>query len=113
MSSVITQVSIALIAFACVSGRLRGGAFTPAILFSGVGFLLGNKVLDSGFGIYLGTLNLLHQIPHRISLGGPGGDRDFTGAQRSGPKCVPGPLGGLMSGQRRNVSLWPTGGSWP
>jgi hypothetical protein len=43
---------------------------------------------------------------------GPGGDRDFTGAKRSGSKCVPGPLGGLKSGQRLNVSLWPTGGSW-
>jgi len=46
-------------------------------------------------------------------LGGPGGDRDFTGAKRSSSKCVPGPLGSLVSGQRRNVSLWPTGGSWP
>jgi hypothetical protein len=46
-------------------------------------------------------------------VGGPGGDRDFTGAKRSGSKCVPGPLGGLKSGQRLNVSLWPTGGSWP
>ena len=45
-------------------------------------------------------------------LGGPGGDRDFTGAMRSDSKCVPGPLGSLVSGQRRNVSLWPTGGSW-
>jgi hypothetical protein len=42
-------------------------------------------------------------------LGGPGGDRDFTGAKRSGPKCVPGPL----AGQRlNNASLWPEGGSW-
>ena len=46
-------------------------------------------------------------------LGGPGGDRDFTGAKRSGPRCVPGPLASLAAGQRLNVSLWPTGGSWP
>eukprot|EP01051_Picozoa_sp_SAG22_P000340 SAG22_NODE_8_length_37215_cov_120.960351_8_plen_311_part_00 len=47
-------------------------------------------------------------------LGGLGGDRDFTGAKRNGPKCVPGPLGGLVAGQRLNVSqLWPKGGSWP
>ena len=46
-------------------------------------------------------------------LGGPGGERDFTGAKRSGLKCVPGPLGGLVAGQRLNVSLWPEGGSWP
>ena len=45
--------------------------------------------------------------------GGPGGDRDFTGAKRTGPKCVPGPLRGLVAGQRFNVSLWPEGGSWP
>ena len=45
--------------------------------------------------------------------GGPGSDRDFTGAKRSGSKCVPGPIDGLVAGQRRNVSLWPTGGSWP
>ena len=46
-------------------------------------------------------------------LGGPGGDRDFTGAKRGGSKCVPGPLGGLVAGQRLNVSLWPEGSSWP
>ena len=46
-------------------------------------------------------------------VGGPGGDRDFTGAKRSGSKCVPGPLDGLMPGQRRNVSLWPTGITLP
>ena len=45
-------------------------------------------------------------------VGGPGGERDFTGATRSGSKCVPGPLVGLQPGQRLNVSLWPTGGSW-
>jgi len=45
-------------------------------------------------------------------LGGPGGDRDFTGAKRTGSKCVPGPLASLVAGQRLNVSLWPTGGSW-
>ena len=47
------------------------------------------------------------------ALGGPGSDRDFTGAKRSASKCVPGPLDGVVPGQRRNVSLWPMGGSWP
>ena len=46
-------------------------------------------------------------------LHGPGSDRDFTGAKRSASKCVPGPLGSLVAGKRTNVSLWPTGGSWP
>lgn len=46
-------------------------------------------------------------------LGGPGSDRDFTGATRSNSKCVPGPLSSLTPGQLRNISLWPTGGSWP
>jgi hypothetical protein len=45
-------------------------------------------------------------------VGGPGGDRDFTGAKRSGSKCVPGPLADLQSGHRLNVSRWPTGGLW-
>ena len=47
-------------------------------------------------------------LPH-----GPGSDRDFTGAKRVGSKCVPGPLGSVVSGQQNSVSLWPTGGSWP
>jgi len=45
-------------------------------------------------------------------VGGPGGDRDFTGAKRTGSKCVPGPFVNMVAGQRLNVSLWPTGGSW-
>lgn len=45
--------------------------------------------------------------------GGPGSDIDFTGAKRRSAKCVPGPLDGLVAGQRLNLSLWPVGGSWP
>jgi hypothetical protein len=42
------------------------------------------------------------------SVGGPGGDIDFTGAKRSSSKCVPGPLASLTAGQIVNISLWPT-----
>ena len=44
---------------------------------------------------------------------GPGNDIDFLGNDRSSSKCVPGPVGDLMPGQPRNLSLWPVGGSWP
>lgn len=43
------------------------------------------------------------------ATGGPGGDQDFTGAKRSGSRCVPGPLDGLAAGQKKVISLWPTG----
>ncbi len=77
MSSVITQVSIALIAFACVSGRLRGGAFTPAILFSGVGFLLGNKILDViATDIHVGNIRLLAEVTLALVLFGDAASLD-------------------------------------
>ena len=69
MGSAIIQVSIALIAFACVSGRLRGSAFTPAILFAGVGFLLGNEVLDViAADIDVGDIRLLAEVTLALVL---------------------------------------------
>ena len=69
MGSAIIQVSIALIAFACVSGRLRGSAFTPAILFAGVGFLLGNEVLDViAADIDVGGIRLLAEVTLALVL---------------------------------------------
>ena len=69
MGSAVIQVSIALIAFACVSGRLRGSAFTPAILFAGVGFLLGNEVLDViAADIDVGDIRLLAEVTLALVL---------------------------------------------
>jgi len=69
VGSAIIQVSIALIAFACVSGRLRGSAFTPAILFAGVGFLLGNEVLDViAADIDVGDIRLLAEVTLALVL---------------------------------------------
>jgi sodium/hydrogen antiporter len=69
VGSAIIQVSIALIAFACVSGRLRGSAFTPAILFAGVGFLLGNEVLDViAADIDVGHIRLLAEVTLALVL---------------------------------------------
>lgn len=77
MSSVIAQVSIALIAFACISGRIRGSAFTPAILFAGVGFLLGNKVLDvMATDIDLGSIRLLAEVTLALVLFGDASSLD-------------------------------------
>jgi NhaP-type Na+/H+ or K+/H+ antiporter len=69
MGWAITEVSIALIAFAAVSGRLRGSAFTPAILFAGVGFLLGNEVLDTiGSGLDAGGIRRLAEVTLALVL---------------------------------------------
>ena len=69
MGWAITEVSIALIAFAAVSGRLRGSALTPAILFGGVGFLLGNEVLDTiGSGLDTGGIRLLAEVTLALVL---------------------------------------------
>ncbi len=69
MGSAVIQVSIVLIAFACVSGRLRGSAFTPAILFAGVGFLLGNEVLDViAADIDVGDIRLLAEVTLALVL---------------------------------------------
>ncbi len=69
MGWAITEVSIALIAFAAVSGRLRGSAFTPAILFAGVGFLLGNEVFDTmDAGIAVGDIRLLAELTLALVL---------------------------------------------
>lgn len=69
MGWAITQVAIALIAYAAVSGRLRGSALTPAILFTGVGFLLGNellKVIGSGFDA--GSIRRLAEVTLALVL---------------------------------------------
>jgi NhaP-type Na+/H+ or K+/H+ antiporter len=42
----VTSVAIALVAFATMSGRVHGTAVTPAIVFTGVGFVLGTEGLD-------------------------------------------------------------------
>jgi NhaP-type Na+/H+ or K+/H+ antiporter len=69
MGWAITEVSIALIAFAAVSGRLRGSALTPAILFAGVGFLLGNEVLDTiGSGVDGGSIRRLAEVTLALVL---------------------------------------------
>jgi len=69
VGSAIIQVSIALIAFACVSSRLRGSAFTPAILFAGFGFLLGNEVLDViAADIDVGHIRLLAEVTLALVL---------------------------------------------
>ena len=67
----ITEVSIVLIAFAAVSGRVRGSAITPAILFTGVGFLLGSEVLDTiGSGLKVGDIRLLAEVTLALVLFG-------------------------------------------
>lgn len=65
----IAEVSLALIAFAAVSGRFRGSALTPAILFTGVGFLLGSEVLDTiGSGLSVGDTRLLAEVTLALVL---------------------------------------------
>jgi NhaP-type Na+/H+ or K+/H+ antiporter len=69
MGWAITEVSIALIAFAVVSGRLRGSAFTPAILFTGVGLLLGNEVFDTlGAEIAVSNIRRLAEVTLALVL---------------------------------------------
>jgi len=42
----ITALGVVLLAYAVVSGRLRGTAITPAIVFTGVGYVLGTEGLN-------------------------------------------------------------------
>lgn len=71
MGSGITEVSIVLIAFAAVSGRVRGSAITPAILFTGVGVVLGNEMLDTiGSGLKVGDIRLLAEVTLALVLFG-------------------------------------------
>lgn len=59
----ITAASVALIAYAAVSGRLRGSPMTPAILFVGLGFVLGTEVFELiGSGLSAGAIRLLAEV---------------------------------------------------
>lgn len=79
----ITSVSIALIAFAAVSGRLRGSAITPAILFTGAGFLLGSEGLEViGPGIDLGDVRLLAEVTLALVLFGDAAGLNVTKLSR-------------------------------
>jgi NhaP-type Na+/H+ or K+/H+ antiporter len=69
MGSGITEISIVLIAFAAVSRRVRGTAITAAILFTGVGFVLGSEVLDTiGSGLVVGDIRLLAELTLALVL---------------------------------------------
>jgi NhaP-type Na+/H+ or K+/H+ antiporter len=65
----ITEIALVLIAFAAVSGRVRGTAITPAILFTGIGFVLGSEVLDTiGSGLSVGDIRLLAEVTLALVL---------------------------------------------
>lgn len=65
----ITAVSITLVAYAAVSGRLRGSPLTPAILFVGVGFVFGTEVFDLiGSGVNAGMIRALAEVTLALVL---------------------------------------------
>jgi NhaP-type Na+/H+ or K+/H+ antiporter len=65
----ITEVAIVLIAFAAVSGRLRGSAITPAIVFVAIGYALGDQGLDlTGKVMDAGSIRLLAEVTLALVL---------------------------------------------
>ena len=69
MGWAITSVAIALVAFAALSGRLHGTAVTPAIVFTGAGFVLGTKGFDLlGSELDTGTVRLLAEVTLTLVL---------------------------------------------
>ena len=65
----ITTISIALIAFAVVSARFRGSPITPAILFVGIGYVLGTEVWDIlGSGLGASRVRLLAELTLALVL---------------------------------------------
>ncbi len=69
MSWTITAAAIALIAYASVSGRLHGSAITPAILFVGLGYVLGTEGLDLiASGLDTGTVRALAEVTLALVL---------------------------------------------
>jgi NhaP-type Na+/H+ or K+/H+ antiporter len=65
----ITTVAITIVAFATVSGRLRGSAVTPAIVFTGVGFVLGTEGLGLiGAELDAGTVRTLAEVTLALVL---------------------------------------------
>ncbi len=65
----ITQVAIVLVVFAALSGRLRGSAITPAIVFVAIGYVLGDQGLDlTGSVLDAGTIRLLAEVTLALVL---------------------------------------------
>ncbi len=65
----ITSVAIALIAFAVVSNRLSGTAITPAIVFVGIGYVIGNEGFDViGSGLDTATIRSLAEVTLALVL---------------------------------------------
>ncbi len=82
----ITEVSIALVVFAAVSGRVRGSAITPAILFVGAGYLLGSEVLNTiGSGLSAADVRLLAEVTLALVL--------FSDASALDPRALMGEAG--------------------
>ena len=82
--------------------------------------LSGNANATDGFLVALDADKMTLSLTADASLGhsgctpgGPGGDRDFTGAPRSETKCTPGPVDGLSEGKTRTITLVPTRGTAP
>jgi len=71
MGWAVTSVAIALVAFAALSGRLHGTVVTPAIVFTGVGFVLGTEGFDLlGPQLDTGTVRMLAEVTLALVLFG-------------------------------------------
>ena len=71
MEWAIFQLSVVLLAYAAVSGRLHGTAITPAIVFTGVGYLVGTEGFDLiGAELDASTVRLLAEVTLALVLFG-------------------------------------------
>jgi NhaP-type Na+/H+ or K+/H+ antiporter len=69
MGWTITAVAIALVAFAAVAGRLNGTVVTPAIVFTGIGYILGAEGVDLiGADLSAGTVRALAEVTLALVL---------------------------------------------
>lgn len=82
----ILEISIALLAYAALSRRLQSSPISPAIVFVGVGFVLGSEVLDTaGPGLGTSDVRLLAEVTLALVL--------FTDASRLDPRALRGEAG--------------------
>jgi len=71
MEWAILQLAVVLVAYAAVSGRLHGSAITPAIVFTGIGYLVGADGLELiGAELDAETVRLLAEVTLALVLFG-------------------------------------------